>query len=334
MPDDDAALTGRQHATGIDIVALVAAILSPVIGLVLSLVARGAARAAGVRASGVAAAALVVSIVLTSLWSLALVIAGVAASLALSQGLPSVPTIGTSTPAPSLVAHRITLHAARPDGAALNDEDFAIVRSIIEARLARAGVSNNGLYRSGADVSVTFGAETDSAAVDRAAQLLTVDYRADFRPVLASTTCDPGSSSEGAGEQITLCTLDGTEGLVLGPSGVSGKTITSASAEQITTSAGTTTASWAVTVRFDQQGATDLRTLTEQLSGKSQGENRLAIVLDGQVLSAPTVTSAISDGVVQISGNFTQDDAKALAQQLTDAAFGLTLVVASVDHSE
>jgi preprotein translocase subunit SecD len=330
MPDDLSGGAGRPSATSIDIAALVTAILAPIIGLVLSLIARGVAKASDRRASVVATAALVVSIVMTGLW--VLVIGGVAATLALSQGLPSVPTIGTSTPEPSLVAHRITLHAARPDGAALDDHDFAIVRSIIEARLARSGITDNGLYRSGADISVTFGAETDSAAVDRAAQSLTVDYRADFRPVLASTTCDPAAPRQGDGEQITLCTLDEAEGFVLGPSGVTGQAITSASADHMTSSAGTTVATWAVTVRFDQEGAIALRTLTEQLSGKSLDENRLAIVLDGHVLSAPSVASPISDGVVQISGSFTQDEAEALAQQLTDAASALTLVVTGVDH--
>jgi preprotein translocase subunit SecD len=332
MPHDLSTDTGRAPATGIDIAALVAAIVAPILGLVLALVARSAAKNSGARASGITAAALVVSIVLTGVWSLALVVGGVAASLALSQGLASAPTIGTSTPEPSLVAHRITLHATRPDGAALDDKDFAIVRSIIEARLASSGLANNGLYRSGDHISVTFGAEADSAAVDQAAQLLRVDYRADFRPVLASTTCDPSAPQQGAGEQVTLCTLDGTEGLVLGPSGVTGQSITSASADQLTNSAGGPLSGWAVTVRFDQEGAIALRALTEQLSGKSQGENRLAIVLDGHVLSAPAVTSSLNDGVIQISGTFTQDEAETLAQQLTDATFGLTLVLDSVDH--
>jgi hypothetical protein len=332
MPDDHSTGTGHTQATGIDIAALVAAIVAPILGLVLSLAARAKARASGVRTSSIATAALVLSIVLTGVWSLALVIGGVAVSLALSHGLPSVPTIGTSTPEPSRVAHQIILRATRPDGAALDDKDFAIVRSIIEARLASSGLANNGLYRTEDHIVVTFGAEADSAAVDRAAQLLRVDYRADFRPVLASTTCDPAALPQGAGEQITLCSLDGAEGFVLGPPGVTGQSITSASADQLKNSAGGLLDGWAVTIRFDQQGAVALRTLTEQLSGKSQGENRLAIVLDVQVLSAPVVTSSISDGVVQISGSFTQDEAESLAQQLTDATFGLTLIVDSVDH--
>jgi preprotein translocase subunit SecD len=332
MPDDLSPVNGRTQATGIDIAALIAAIVAPIVGLVLSLIARSVAKTSGARVSGIAAAALVVSIVLTCVWSLALVIGGVAASLALSHGLPSAPTIGTSTPEPRLVAHQIVLHATRPDGAALDDKDFAIVRSIIETRLADSGVVNNSLYRSGDRIVVTFGVESDAAAVDRAAQLLRVDYRAEFRPVLASTTCDPTAPRQGAGEQITLCTLDGSEGLALGPVGVSGQTITSVNADQLTNGAGSPLGSWAVTIRFDQDGAIALRTLTEQLSGKSNGENRLAIVLDGQVLSAPVVASTISDGVVQISGSFTQDEAQSLAQQLTDATFGLTLLVDSVDH--
>jgi hypothetical protein len=65
-------------------------------------------------------------------------------------------------------------------------------------------------------------------------------------------------------------------------------------------------------------------TLTE--TGKEQfakltRENigrRLAIIVDGQVLSAPTINSEISDGQGQISGNFTEDEAKNLAAKINN----------------
>lgn len=46
---------------------------------------------------------------------------------------------------------------------------------------------------------------------------------------------------------------------------------------------------------------------------------RLAIVLDGQLYSAPVIRSEISEGKAQITGNFTEAEAKALATKINEA---------------
>ena len=53
-------------------------------------------------------------------------------------------------------------------------------------------------------------------------------------------------------------------------------------------------------------------------------DQRFAIVLDGQVISAPTFNSAILDGNAEISGNFTQTSAKALATSLKFGALPIS----------
>ena len=58
-------------------------------------------------------------------------------------------------------------------------------------------------------------------------------------------------------------------------------------------------------------------------------QNQFGIVLDGQVLSAPAMNAAITNGKAQISGNFTQDSAKALAQQLKFGALPVNFTVQS-----
>ena len=60
-------------------------------------------------------------------------------------------------------------------------------------------------------------------------------------------------------------------------------------------------------------------------------KNQFGIVLDGLVVSSPYFQSAINDGRAQISGSFTPDDAKALAQVLKFGALPLTLQIASVE---
>ncbi|MGB9736065.1 MAG: protein translocase subunit SecD [bacterium] len=63
-----------------------------------------------------------------------------------------------------------------------------------------------------------------------------------------------------------------------------------------------------VSIRFNSRGAR----LFDQLTAAHVGE-RLAIVLDDIVYSAPVIRERISGGVAQITGNFTEDEAKDLA---------------------
>ncbi|MCL4479513.1 MAG: protein translocase subunit SecD [Deltaproteobacteria bacterium] len=63
-----------------------------------------------------------------------------------------------------------------------------------------------------------------------------------------------------------------------------------------------------VSIRFNARGAK----LFDQLTGAHVGE-RLAIVLDNIVYSAPVIRERISGGNAQISGNFTENEAKDLA---------------------
>jgi preprotein translocase subunit SecD len=46
-------------------------------------------------------------------------------------------------------------------------------------------------------------------------------------------------------------------------------------------------------------------------------DERLAIVIDGKVIVAPTIQSAITGGVVQIIGNYTRDDVTDLLDKIT-----------------
>ena len=49
-----------------------------------------------------------------------------------------------------------------------------------------------------------------------------------------------------------------------------------------------------------------------------------AIVLDGKVISAPYFESVIADGTSQITGNFTETEAKSLATSLKYGALPIT----------
>lgn len=66
-----------------------------------------------------------------------------------------------------------------------------------------------------------------------------------------------------------------------------------------------------VELRFDVDGERTLAELTSANVGR-----RIAIVLDGEVLSAPTIREPIRSGALIVSGNFTHDSANQLAVTL------------------
>jgi preprotein translocase subunit SecD len=70
---------------------------------------------------------------------------------------------------------------------------------------------------------------------------------------------------------------------------------------------------YVVTLDFNGDGTKTFTKISEALVGT---EGQFAIVLDGQVLSAPTMEALITDGRAQISGNFTQQSATSLATSL------------------
>jgi preprotein translocase subunit SecD len=77
-----------------------------------------------------------------------------------------------------------------------------------------------------------------------------------------------------------------------------------------------------VNIQFDQQGGQRFA----QLSTQNVGE-RFAIILDGEVISAPFFNEPILGGSAQISGNFTADSANQLAISLQSGALPVPLTV-------
>ena len=90
---------------------------------------------------------------------------------------------------------------------------------------------------------------------------------------------------------------------------------------------------WVVNVVFDADGAKTFGEVSQRLyaftqAGKSP-QNQFAFVLDGAVISAPSMNGVILDGKPQISGSFTQESSKTLADQLKYGALPLSFEVQS-----
>ncbi|MBF0697799.1 protein translocase subunit SecD, partial [Actinomyces bowdenii] len=150
---------------------------------------------------------------------------------------------------------------------------------------------------------------------------------------------------------VISCPREGGPGAyILGPADISGTELSNAVSGLETTSQGGTTNNWVVNLEFNSEGTTKFAELSGRLlayrdqstaavmSGgapdvNSAAKSQFAIVLDGLTIMAsgfnPEVTSAITDGRVQISGQFDQASANTLANQLSFGSLPLNFTVQS-----
>ena len=98
---------------------------------------------------------------------------------------------------------------------------------------------------------------------------------------------------------------------------VDGASLTSATAEQDQQNGG-----WKIFFTFDSVGTRRFADVSSANIG-----HRFAVVLDDKVISAPVIRSAILAGKGEISGNFTQKDARDLANLLSAGALPAPLAV-------
>ena len=91
---------------------------------------------------------------------------------------------------------------------------------------------------------------------------------------------------------------------------------------------------YVVSIDFNGDGTKAFSKISEALvcpSGTVPGCKQFAVVLDGQVLSAPTMNALITNGQAQIEGNFTQASAKSLATSLKFGALPVSFSDFSVE---
>ncbi|TYR62323.1 protein translocase subunit SecD [Streptomyces parvus] len=114
------------------------------------------------------------------------------------------------------------------------------------------------------------------------------------------------------------------EKYVLGPAEVSGSDVDDAKA-----AIDQRTGQWIVSMEFTSAGAKKFQTITGRLAQQQPPMNQFGIVLDGEVVSAPSVSQALSKNA-QISGSFTQQSAEDLGNILSYGALPLTFKEVSV----
>ncbi|MCD4550195.1 protein translocase subunit SecD [Schaalia sp. lx-260] len=151
-----------------------------------------------------------------------------------------------------------------------------------------------------------------------------------------------GTRTEAAADKpYAACNAEGTLKYILGPVDVSGSQLTTAAAAMITNNQGRSTGEWGVDLQFNAEGTTSFAEASERLYGfasaDSQGgaayvkpdRNHFAVVLDGKIITAPSMNAVINNGRAQISGSFTATSAKSLANQLNFGSLPLNFEVQS-----
>ena len=173
---------------------------------------------------------------------------------------------------------------------------------------------------------------TATTAPATTAPAATTDTTADPAATPESTTTTsttiPGVTSREddlAESEVVLPELDDEGEVValyrLGPTRLTGNALSTASA-----SFNPTSGAWAVDFTLTGEGSPAFDQLATELVATPPPGNQLGIVLDGVVVSAPTIQTGTFGGQGQISGDFSEEEAKDLALVLRFGALPVELV--------
>lgn len=162
----------------------------------------------------------------------------------------------------------------------------------------------------------------------RALEIIGKTAQLRFRPVLDTLPADVArergweltEEEASPDEEVTFADAEGEQWYQLGPAAVQGDQVADAFA-QFQELQG-----WSVTLDLTGEGARDFEEITARLAPQAgQQAGALAIVLDQTVESAPLVQQAIPGGQAQITGQFSEAEARDLALVLRTGALPLTL---------
>jgi len=196
-------------------------------------------------------------------------------------------------------------------------------RAVTDALKATSSPSASASASSSASPSAPASGGTDasSAQAKLQAQYTALDCSKKAQRNTAGDGAKPGDTTVGCGESSGVWYK-----YLLGPAAVDCTEVKKAQAVFDTQTA----AGWQVTMNFNSKGAKKFADITGQLAKNTQPQNEFGIVLDGEVVSSPYVSSSITGGSAQISGSFTQDEAQNLANMLSYGALPLSFKEQSV----
>ncbi|WP_199779983.1 protein translocase subunit SecD [Streptomyces sp. LaPpAH-108] len=253
---------------------------------------------------------------------------GTTAKLYFRPVLAEGPSGADATPSPSPSASSKGSASPSPSGSAAGDQKASATtpsptsttqgRPVSGALKADATPSSSASPKASSTpaASASPSASADAATSKLQAQYAALDCTKPDERAKASRDTKPGDTIVACGQQGKAWYK-----YVLGPARVDGTDVKKAQAVFDTQGA----SGWQVQMTFTSGGAKKFADVTSELAQQAQaGQNQFAIVLDGNVVSAPSVSQAITGGSAEITGRFTQEEAQSLSNMLSYGALPLS----------
>ncbi|MEU5808382.1 MULTISPECIES: protein translocase subunit SecD [unclassified Streptomyces] len=245
--------------------------------------------------------------------------------LAFADGAPAAPA-ATPSPSASTSGAPKAEGNAKPTPSSSATSQGRAVSEALKAPAATASPSPSASESKKADDNkaapspVPTPSGADAAAADLQAKFAALDCTDEKQRAAAGKGVKPEEPTLACGQRGTAWGK-----WILGPAGVAGTDVKEAKGV-IDPQRG----QWIVTMQFTDKGADKFAKITGELATKQAPQNQFAIVLDGKVISDPSVSQALTGGNAEISGGFTQQSAQDLGNMLSYGALPLSFSEDSV----
>ncbi|MCF6376404.1 protein translocase subunit SecD [Nocardioides KLBMP 9356] len=240
---------------------------------------------------------------------------------------------------------QFVFQAEGTDQTPANAENVDKTLQVLRGRVDALGVAESTLVRQGQDrILVELPGVTSDKQAQDAEERIGTTAKLTVHEVIA--TAQPDAKPTKKGNEILPS--DQGDSLEIGPTVIQGDEITGASAVQRDQSV-----EWVVAIDFNGKGGDTWADITGKAACNPSGDpkRRIAIVLDGEVISSPEVNTSVGcdvgirGGSTDITGNFSPTDAKDLAalieggslplelKAISDRLVGPSLGAAAIDAS-
>ncbi|WP_037914500.1 protein translocase subunit SecD [Actinacidiphila yeochonensis] len=228
---------------------------------------------------------------------------------------PSGSATPSSTPSTKATSKSTTSSTASPS--ATSKQGRAVTGALTDASSSPSTASTAGSASTATPAATTPATSPPpTSGTSTSDTTIPADLQAKFEALDCTKSAQRAKVSENAKatDKVIACGQSGSTWVkyVLGPALIDGKRVTSASAD-FDSQGGS---GWVVNLAFDSKGASQFTSVTKNLSSQTAPNNQFAIDLDGNVISAPSVSETLSGGSAMISGNFSQQSAEDLANVL------------------
>lgn len=220
---------------------------------------------------------------------------------------------------------QFVFQAEGTDQVPANAENVDKTLQVLRGRVDALGVAESTLVRQGEDrILVELPGVTSDKEAQEAEDRIGTTAKLTIHEVVA--TAEPDAKPSKKDNQVLPS--DQGDTLEVGPTVIQGEEISGASAVQRDQSV-----EWVVAIDFNGEGGKTWADITGKAACNPTGDpkRRIAIVLDGEVISSPEVNQGIGcdvgirGGATDITGNFTATDAKDLAALIEGGALPLEL---------